>query len=835
MRRTLTVVSAFVFASALFAAPPTTEDRGAIPQPARHYILTPSRMLNEQEQADLASRGLTIERALVGGRYLVRIAADATMGSDDPRIANLEPLTAARKLHASAMRAIASGKPGVKLDVLFNDDVTFAQAKAAIESAGGSMAEPLQTAFHLPRRITVYIAAAAVSDLASDERVMLVYGPRRLKKAVDNATEAAIAHVTPLYTAPYNLSGQGVTLSYFELAKAYASHPEFQGRLTENNVTAGGAEDQIHATHTGGTMIAAGLSAEAKGMAPQATLEELDANADNWLDLKQSLGTNYNSVADNNSWGYILGWCNTGDCAGKWVWGGNELYYGGYDSQITATLDKVTRSNGVLFVHSAGNDATKVGPLNPPNVHSHYDNNNNIVDGYCYSTDGTGNDCPALSTQCKSGKDASGDPFCETTKHPQITEILPAPWVSVGITASAKNVITVGATDLSRKIAYFSSRGPTRDGRVKPDIVTDGVSVFSTETGGTYGTLDGTSMAAPQVTGTSALLVEQWKRLFGGQLPGPAVLKTLMIATADDLGNPGPDFTYGYGFLDAQAAVDTMVADGGQGRRIVQNTVATGQELDYPLTVSGTQNLRVVLGWFDPEVTSFPVDSGDPTDPLAAQTLVNDLDLSVVDASGNTVLPYVLDMHNPGNAAAHGANHVDNTEEVEIANATPGTYKVVVKGTAVTVASPQAFVLVSNADLGAAAQPCTEAPFGDTSSPANAYGNLAAGQTISARLCATSDVDYFKFLATKPGPLSVTVTATDTPLKVTLSSSATSDVVATVAPGTTQTLSTGFNGSTPVTFYVRIEPTQTVGSSGRYSVTPNFAATKARRRSVGRH
>jgi len=308
-----------------------------------------------------------------------------------------------------------------------------------------------------------------------------------------------------------------------------------------------------------------------------------------------------------------------------------------------------------------------------------------------------------------------------------------------------------------------------------------------------------------------------------------------MLATADDLGNPGPDFTFGFGLLDAQAAVDTIVADAGQARRIVMKNIATGGEVDLPLTLNAAQNLRITLGWFDPETISFPVDSGDPTDPLAAQTLVNDLDLSVVDPSGNTVLPYVLDPKNPGNNATHGANHVDVTEQVEIPNAAPGVYKVVVKGTAVVASSPQDFVLVSNADLSAPIVPCTE-PLGNISTTATAYGNLVATQTIRNRTCTASDVAYFKFVADRPGPVSVTVTATDTPLKVTLSSSATADVVATVPAGATQTISTNYSGTTPVTFFVRVEPAGTIGASARYTITPNFTtAEHARRRTVGRH
>ncbi|MGZ8833467.1 MAG: S8 family serine peptidase, partial [Thermoanaerobaculia bacterium] len=605
---------------------------------ADHFILSPARLLNEQEQADLASRGLIIEQPLVNGRYLVRFAGNATVADDDPRIAALTPLTAGRKLHRTALREAASGRAYARLNVLFHQDVSFESARAAILASGGTLTEWSQTDFHEPRRISARIASGDVAKLAADERVLLVYGPMRLQIALENAQSALLANVTPVQTAPYDLTGQGVTLSLFELGAADASHREFGGRLTAH-VTGGSTSDQNHATHVSGTMIASGIDLAAKGMAPNAMLHELDAQDDNFLDVKAGLVSTYSVVADNNSWGFVLGWCGPSSCA-DWVWTDTDLYYGAYDSFVSAPLDRITRTTGVLMVHSAGNDADKLGPQFAPFAHSHRDENNDDVTGYCYSANGSGTDCTAAN--CTNTPE-----FCEVTRHPQLTSQLPAPWLSIGLTASAKNVIAVGAVDSAKQIASFSSRGPARDGRVKPDLVTRGGRVYSTFPANGYSSLSGTSMSAPVVGGSSALLVEQWRRTFGGANPLPAVLKTLMLGTAQDLGNHGPDYTFGFGLLDVKAAVDTIIADGGQSRRIKVGTIATGGKMEMPLNVTSGQSLRVTLGWSDPDVLTFPVDSGDPTDPLAAATLINDLDLKVVDPSGIDILPYVLDPANP--------------------------------------------------------------------------------------------------------------------------------------------------------------------------------------------
>src|SRR5207302_7924993 len=92
---------------------------------------------------------------------------------------------------------------------------------------------------------------------------------------------------------------------------------------------------------------------------------------------------------------------------------------------------------------------------------------------FCYSPSGSGTDC---GTPCTAGKSTiTGEQHCETTKHPSI-----GPFNSIGIEASLKNVVTVGAMDQFFEIADFSSRGPTKDGRIKPELVAKGVFQLST-------------------------------------------------------------------------------------------------------------------------------------------------------------------------------------------------------------------------------------------------------------------------------------------------------------------------------------------------------------------
>lgn len=126
---------------------------------------------------------------------------------------------------------------------------------------------------------------------------------------------------------------------------------------------------------------------------------------------------------------------------------------------------------------------------------------------------------------------------------------------TVGSPGDVVEVITVGATDTSDKIASFSSRGPVVwDGKeyVKPDVSAPGVNVVScSNTGSGYKTLSGTSMATPHVAGLVALMVQAKPNIDNEQA------KSVLEKTATDLGTPGKDNIFGAGRVNADKAVQS--------------------------------------------------------------------------------------------------------------------------------------------------------------------------------------------------------------------------------------------------------------------------------------
>ncbi len=241
----------------------------------------------------------------------------------------------------------------------------------------------------------------------------------------------------------------------------------------------------------------------------------------------------------------------------------------------------------------------------------------------------------------------------------------------------AKNSLLVANITTTEAMSSSSSFGPVQDGRVKPEISAFGTSVFSTYIPlNTYGTISGTSMATPGITGSAALLYQRYKQLNSNNLPPSTLIKNIIMNAAFDLGNTGPDYKFGYGRINALESVKILETN-----RYILNSVSNAATNSTNISVpANAAKLRVMITWNDPAGTA-----------NANPCLVNNLDLTVVNGA-TTNYPWILDKNNPGNAATKGVDAVSNIEQVEIDNPTAGTYTINVNGFAVP-SGPQSYAL----------------------------------------------------------------------------------------------------------------------------------------------
>ena len=243
---------------------------------------------------------------------------------------------------------------------------------------------------------------------------------------------------------------------------------------------------------------------------------------------------------------------------------------------------------------------------------------------------------------------------------------------------AAKNVLTVGSVDETLEIANSSSRGPVKDGRLKPEICGVGVNVISNGREFDYKAMSGTSMAAPSVTGSMALMYQKYEQNTGEIARGD-LMKAIVCNTADDLGVKGPDYKYGFGLVNTFRAINTI-----EDERYFLGEVENAATTNHKITVGAdVTEAKFLLYWNDKETTSNP-----------EKALVNNLDIQIITPTGEVILPWVLN-HESDEVNMSPTRKVDilnNIEQVTIKNPIAGEYTLVVKGTEVPF-GPQQFAV----------------------------------------------------------------------------------------------------------------------------------------------
>lgn len=437
-----------------------------------------------------------------------------------------------------------------------------------------------------------------------------------------------------------DLDGTGIVVGVWDGGLVRITHDEFQSRARAVD-----DEDEsiFHATHVAGTIAAAGLREDAHGMAHKSIIDSYNWDGDN---AEMRSAAELGMLVSNHSYGYIQGWEYSNE-RNRWEWYGEEGisktedYNFGFYGQDARIWDEIAYDNPkYMIVKSAGNDRDE-GPA-PGTQHFVWSDGGWVSSTERRDTDGNGGyDC-------------------------------------IGTQGTSKNILTVGAVDDipngytdpgDVSIASFSVFGPTDDGRIKPDLVGNGVGLLSTSNSrdDSYAVSTGTSMSSPNVAGSLALLQQHYRNRHGTYMYA-SMLKSLVLHTADDAGTRGPDYKFGWGLLNAASAAEFISESGKE--TFFLDTLEAGNITDHSFYATGEDPIKITVVWTDP-AGQVPRISLDPVD----RNLVNDLDIRLIrQIDGKVFRPYVLDPANPWQAAIRGDNKRDNVEQIVVDETLQGYY-----------------------------------------------------------------------------------------------------------------------------------------------------------------
>ncbi len=494
-------------------------------------------------------------------------------------------------------------------------------------------------------------------------------------------------NVWPGGSTGFNLNGTNTTISMWDEASPRLTHIEFGGRVAEMDGVTGLSD---HSTAVAGELSGFGYNVNsngfivtnaAKGMSYSANVQAWAFTNGDYVAMVGSIGTNHMRLS-NHSYGLISGWYYAG--SGVWYWlgywqlGSQDARFGNYTAD-SASIDTIVQNAPTyVSVWSAGNSLSNGPPIQPTNHYEYTLSGSRFVTNAVRSADGDQGGFDTLAQQAVAKNN-----------------------LAVGAVFALTNGYN-GANNLF--LAPFSSCGPTDDGRIKPDVVGDGVNnwVPISASDYTYGIGSGTSFASPSVAGSINLLSQFYKQLHPySSEPLASTLKGLAIETADSgTTNNGPSYRFGWGLMNTKTAATLISQDATNGlkNQIKEVLLGNGQSIQFPVMSAGITPLKVTICWTDPAGTPNSVTNLDNP----AIKLVNDLDLRVISPSGTTNFPWVLnpDLTNRTSAARSAAattgdDNRNNVEQVYIPSPASGTYTVNVKHKGTLTTNQWVSILIS--------------------------------------------------------------------------------------------------------------------------------------------
>ncbi|QLC49418.1 PGF-pre-PGF domain-containing protein [Methanolobus zinderi] len=472
-----------------------------------------------------------------------------------------------------------------------------------------------------------------------------------------NDIAAGIVGVTPVHDT-HGLNGSGQIVAVCDTGvdtgvDDESMHADIRGRILDFVYLSddGAADMHGHGTHVVGSILGNGAESggQYKGMAPEASLVFLEfLNSNGTLSVPYYINQSVFQPAydlgakmHSNSWGY------TGE-------------YGNY-TIFSKQVDQFMWENpDMLILFAAGNYGVD-------------QDDDGIVDQNSIQDPATAKNCIAVGSS-ENNRSSFINTWGDSYGFP------------IDVDKRADNIEGIAAT---------SSRGPTTDGRIKPDLIAPGTYIVSVKSSQAsinswylnenYAPMSGTSMATPIVAGSAALIRQYYSDTEGFSNPSAALIKATLINGAHDM-TPGqygteeyqeiegrPDYSQGWGRIDLENSLFPRYPE------VIayfdKETISDTDdfwEFDYGYIEEG-EPLRATLVWTDY-----------PGSEAAGKVLVNNLDLTITDSFDTYYGNYDL------NNAPDTAN---NVEGVEIDETIAGDYKIRVDGTNVPE-GPQDFSLV---------------------------------------------------------------------------------------------------------------------------------------------
>jgi hypothetical protein len=578
----------------------------------------------------------------------------------------------------------------------FHEDVPLIDAVRIVEKAGGQSIKEIK-ALHA---VQVKGTRGMVQELMKHDTVKWIdHLPPAPEVHLDEVRAAM--NIDAVHDQPVSLDGTGIRIGQWDIGNADPIHADINGRVTiyeaqdDDPVTHQEVSD--HATWVAGIMIGDGSLSESPG----------GATAYQWR-----------GVAPNAE---VISFNHTTDA---------EIYATDVSQFEPEYSWALSQPNPIRLSNNSWSPGTYFHDGEMPI----YDFMSAFYD-HAVSHGGYG--LPVITTAGNEGPDISG-----------------VPWSTLAISNSAKNVIQVGNA-FPPSFLYSdwyttgtSSRGPTADGRLKPDVVAPGderclgcgvtstipflyidekenlncapttfsdIGMYHGPAPNSYGddycypyeTGQGTSASAPATSGVVALLLQKWRESYL-QDPWPSTVKGILVHTAGDITGDeedlavdytGPDYFSGYGHVDAQLAI--MQID--RPETILQRTFDSRLEDHvYDIEVpDGASRFKITLVWDD-----MPANAND----IAQDILKNDLDLLLISPGEQRYYPpWELDPDNPALPAVRSSytseaaadSHRDSlnvVEQVVVDNPDPGLWKVKIKPQELPH-PPQRYSVIADYDL----------------------------------------------------------------------------------------------------------------------------------------